>query len=104
MANILIQITRDSVCAGDDCDAPHLRQMEVSEMMPLKFLIQDILESGYLAKISGGRATWLIEIGEPVGLVTQQWKDTHFFVDGNGPIGTFLKGKPEIHFKYGVQT
>jgi hypothetical protein len=103
MPNLLIQITRDSVCAGDDCDAPHGRQMEVSELMPLKFVIQDILESGYLAKISGGRATWLIEIGEPVGVVTQQWKDTHFFVNAGGPIGTFLKGKSEIHFKHEAQ-
>lgn len=103
MATISIKVTRDSVCAGDDLDGLHLRQIDISEMTPVRFVIQRILESGYLPSISGGHAAWLIESGRPIGVVAQQWTQGRFFVDGDAPISQFLRSESKIHFRYEVQ-
>lgn len=102
MANVSISVDRESVCAGDDCEA-HLRQIVVSEMMPLKFVIQDLLDSGYLPRISGGFATWVVWIERPVAVVDQQWKGVQFVVDADFPVSKFLGPDCRIQFKYETQ-
>jgi hypothetical protein len=102
MSTINLAVSRSSVCAGDDVDAPHSRSVALSDMMPIKFVIQDILDSGYLAKISGGRATWIVELGLPVAVATQQWAKPRYLTNPDFPISEFisdseLKG---LHFKY----
>jgi hypothetical protein len=64
-------VWRDSVCAGDDGDAPHERTFSASADVSLRDIAAQILNGHYLASISGGKATWILE-GERPLLVSAQ--------------------------------
>jgi len=54
---ISVTITRDSVCAGDDCDAPHQKLLEVDTWVdPVAFT--RAVSDGYLASVAGVGHTW----------------------------------------------
>lgn len=100
-----IHLTRDSVCAGDDVDAPHARTVVFSDGVPLETVIQEIARSGYLAAIAGGNATWSAVAGHPIAVVAQQWSRPKLLPDSEaqplmlqGPDGV-----ARLHFRYHVQ-
>ena len=76
-----IHLTRDSVCAGDDVDAPHTRTMSFADEMPLDSVVDEISRSGYLASIVGGKATWSVVAGQPIAVIAQQWSQPKFLPD-----------------------
>jgi hypothetical protein len=50
-------LTRDSVCAGDDVDAPHEERVElVAHTGPVEFLEQ--FSAGYVASVNGLGHSW----------------------------------------------
>jgi hypothetical protein len=56
-ARIRVTITRDSVCAGDDCDAPHEKSFEAYSFLdPVAFA--QTVSSGYLPSVAGVGHTW----------------------------------------------
>ena len=54
---VSVRLTRDSVCAGDDVDAPHERQAEVPRFTDPAELAAH-LQSGYLARVAGRGHSW----------------------------------------------
>jgi hypothetical protein len=52
-----IRMTRDSVCAGDDCDAPHEKTVSVHSFVDPTALVSH-LSSGYLPTVSGTGHSW----------------------------------------------
>jgi len=69
---IAVLMTRDSVCAGDDCDAPHEKKTDVHSFLdPEAFA--NAVASGYLPSVAGAGHTWscmlngvkIAEIGHP---------------------------------------
>lgn len=93
-------LTRDSVCAGDDGDAPHERLWPVAPGARWAEVLQAIAQSGYLASIMGGQATWVASHGAPLAVLAQQW-----------PAPRMLPGQEEarvasaarLHFSYRLQ-
>jgi hypothetical protein len=66
-------VTRDSVAAGDDVDAPHARTLELPDVGDVRALVTAV-KGGYpLPGISGGKATWVLSSGTPLAVVAQQW-------------------------------
>ena len=65
-----ITLTRDSVCAGDDCEAPHERRVEVySFTNPYKFVNQ--FWTGYLPSVRGVGHAWTVMLnGKAIALLT----------------------------------
>jgi hypothetical protein len=54
---IPVLLTRDSVCAGDDCDAPHVKKLEVHSFLdPEAF--SKATSSGYLPPVAGVGHSW----------------------------------------------
>lgn len=54
-------MTRDSVCAGDDCDAPHEKKKEVHSFVdPVAFA--NATSSGYLPSVAGVGHYWTCEL------------------------------------------
>jgi hypothetical protein len=55
---VKIRLTRDSVAAGDDADAPHERFIlfDVGDLCTARFVSE--LANGYLAKINGVGHSW----------------------------------------------
>ena len=50
-------LTRDSVCAGDDCDAPHEKIVEAHATPDAAALLIE-LATGYLASVGGFGHSW----------------------------------------------
>ena|SRR5579871_3158736 len=77
-----LNVERDSVCAGDDIDAPHAKRFPFQAKDTLAQALSAILEAGYLANIAGGKATWIVKAaGKAVAVVAQQWKTPKFLID-----------------------
>jgi hypothetical protein len=54
---IPVVMTRDSVCAGDDCDAPHEKALETYSLLdPAAFA--EAISSGYLPLVAGSGHSW----------------------------------------------
>lgn len=58
---------------GDDIDAPHEQHFTFPDQMPVEGVIENIVTSGYLAKVQGG-ATWSVVSGFPISVVAQRWE------------------------------
>jgi hypothetical protein len=54
---IPVVLTRDSVCAGDDCDAPHKRIIEAFSLVDPEAFVREV-SSGYLPSVAGVGHSW----------------------------------------------
>ena len=79
-AFIPVRITRDSVHAGDDGDAPHEIVMEVQVDATIQSVLAAVVERRYLASISGGEATWIVEGQKPLAVIAQQWTEPQWLI------------------------
>jgi hypothetical protein len=70
-----ILITRDSVSAGDDGNAPHSRLLSIGDDCSVHQVLESIREAG-LPIIGGGNATWVAWSGKPLGVLAQQWRQS----------------------------
>jgi hypothetical protein len=68
-----VHLTRDSVAAGDDADAPHQKTLMISNTSNVEEIIMAVVNARYLASISGGHATWSAISNIPVAVVAQEW-------------------------------
>lgn len=81
---MIISLERDSVCAADDCLAPHNKKLENKKIIKLSDLVNRIIEINYLPKINGGKATWVLTNNKaPVAIIAQQWKHCKYIKDPN---------------------
>ena len=106
-ANQLI-VWRDSVCAGDDCDAPH-ELVLTAGTDSLRGVTDRLIEARYLASIAGGRATWIMQAGDqagrPLAVLAQQWLEPRFLVAPDAKVFTYLQSdaKPDLLLRYWCQ-
>jgi hypothetical protein len=68
-------VTRDSVYAADDVDAPNAREFTIPDGLPVDGLVRQVIRLANLPHIAGGKATWCISSMEPLALVAQQWPE-----------------------------
>jgi hypothetical protein len=96
---INITVTRDSVCAADDCDAPHKKTVTLPSFLdPIDF-IREILVRYSLPQISGGEAARTCHLnGEKIAVIAQQWS----FPKATVTEMKFLEIN-ELHFKHHAQ-
>ncbi|TGD82970.1 hypothetical protein [Hymenobacter wooponensis] len=100
-----ISLTRDSVAAGDDANAPHTYRFIVPDHTSVAEILRLILAQSYLATISGGKATWSVESGRPVAVVAQQWTEAKLLC-WQAPTLThldFAANTLYLHFNYHAQ-
>ena len=69
-----VLLSRDSVAAGDDVDAPHKKTLSVPNSSNLEDTISIVVQSGYLASVSGGKATWSANSRIPLAVIAQEWE------------------------------
>ena len=98
-------IWRDSVCAGDDVDAPHETVLSMPLDAPIGQLAERLLDGKYLAFISRGRATWIFEGASPLAVFAQQWKKPRFLVSHELPLSLVMNSnaRPHFNFRYWCQ-
>ena len=69
---ITFKLTRDSVAAGDDIDAPHERKQKTYSFTDPAQLIRE-LSSGYLPSVAGIGHTWdCLVNGICIGVISQE--------------------------------
>jgi hypothetical protein len=103
--NVIVNVylSRDSVCAGDDSDAPHPKQIVVADGASIEDILSGVSRSGYLPSIAGGRATWSASSNVPLGVLAQEWeKPKLFFPDFEDLLDVDDKTL-RIHFSYHTQ-
>jgi len=98
---------RDSVSAGDDCEA-HDATFETSPEATLKEFVAQALRAAPLASISGGEATWLLDTDGAgkacIGVIAQQWPAPRFLVDSTRTVHQHFGARaPQIYFRYWCQ-
>jgi len=54
---VRVALTRDSVCAGDDCDAPHEKTVRMRSFLDPEALAKEA-SSGYLPSVAGVGHSW----------------------------------------------
>jgi hypothetical protein len=60
---ITVVLTRDSVCAADDCDAPHEKTIEVHSFTDPEALARETA-SGYLPNVAGVGHSWICVLND----------------------------------------
>ncbi|UOB75556.1 MULTISPECIES: hypothetical protein [Pseudoalteromonas] len=58
MREVSINVQRDSVCMGDDYNAPHTVNFSMFDDKSLKDVFNYLAKHGYLAKIAGKHHSW----------------------------------------------
>jgi hypothetical protein len=100
-----VRVTRDSVAAGDDIDAPHTRSFSFPDSLSMLQLVSAIVAERYLASIIGNKATWSVVSGIPLAVVAQQWS-TPRAIGWPEPVLSDLdwrEGVLCVHFNYHTQ-
>lgn len=100
-----VRLTRQSVAMSDDAWAPHEWEFTVAPGTTLAELVQIAIDDHYLATISGGRATWVVEADRlPLAVVAQQWREPRWLTDPNRPLvvsgGDSGHDWADLHFRY----
>jgi hypothetical protein len=103
----MIHLDRDSVCAGDDTES-HESHLSLPLSATLADLLTAVSERHYLASISGGKATWLIQIAgrkDFIGVIAQQWETPRLLLPAETKLSVLLSGtKPAVFFRYREQS
>jgi Na+-transporting NADH:ubiquinone oxidoreductase subunit NqrA len=69
MIEYVVNVERDSVCMGDDVDAPHSYSFRVSSTATLKDIFVHLSREGYLASVAGRNYSWQATINnQPVAV------------------------------------
>lgn len=90
---VTVTLTRDSVCAGDDCDAPHEKKITMHSFVdPIAFAQH--ASSGYLASVDGVGHSWVCLLNNtPIAEITHK---------GINALKreTVLEENNKVHFRY----
>ena len=68
-------VTRESVCAADDVNAPHAAQIQVPDDWTWDTLIHHVWEGSRLPSIAGGKASWALSSNIPLAVFAQEWRE-----------------------------
>jgi len=98
-------VWRDSVAMGDDADAPHEWVVALPAEATVANLVTKILRKGYLPRIGGGNATWIVEGRRPVAVLAQQWSEPRWLVDSDAPLTDLSRkaGRANFEIRYWCQ-
>jgi hypothetical protein len=98
-------LMRDSVAAGDDADAPHAKTITVPDGSSLEAIITMVAQSGYLAYIGGGKATWSANSKIPLAIVAQEWDKPKMLSYYTVPFSKvkMVDGNLHLYFTYYMQ-
>lgn len=101
-----LHLTRDSVAAGDDGDAPHHRDITLPDGIGMPAVVAAIAGARYLPSIQGGQATWSLTSRRPVAVLAQQWREPKmlFLLDPDDlQQFDFANGTLRVHATYHTQ-
>ena len=103
--SLTLHLTRDSVAAGDDMDAPHELALLLADDVTSEAMVAAIREADYLPRIAGGKATWSVVSERTVAVLAQQWPGPRMVQDAPYPTERLLRDGNGYSFllKYDAQ-
>jgi hypothetical protein len=91
---------------ADDVDAPHDDSIEVADST-VSMIAHSIVSNQYLAKIAGGKATWILRTkvnGEPLAVIAQQWASPRLLdAAPKNAVPNRQTGKLQVYVEYYCQ-
>lgn len=96
-------VTRDSVCAGDDCDAPHKARFFIDEVTPISNLVSYLRENYPLSSVYGGHLTWTLKSGSKIAMFSEGWSDLHFLVPEEASCRSYASEDKALHVHFDYQ-
>ena len=103
--NKTIKLTRASVAAGDDINAPHFKKIEINADWKIERILTKIINSNYLPLIAG-KATWSVAINKPIAVISQEYQNSIDLISSPDYPHQETKGFVDIksiHFNYHAQ-
>ena len=102
-----VKIDRDSVHPGDDLES-HAIPLSVTLSTTIGVLLQQVNQSGFLPGISGGEATWLVDVKDGkagcIGVMAQQWQEPRLIIPMQTPVSDLLYvNQSSFYFRYWCQ-
>ena len=95
---VKVTVSRDSVCAGDDC-VSHEEQISIPTFTDPDIFAFQIASKYGLPNITGGQATWICEFnGIKIAVLAQQWTSAKALVRS-----IEYKKENEVFFAYYAQ-
>lgn len=106
MNECLIKVQRDSVCMGDDVDAPHSYSFALPCDATLSELFEHLAIKRYLASVAGKNHTWEAVIGKKfVALFRGNNKNPEASFTLRNKVSKYAnEGVLNVHFKYNSAT
>lgn len=101
-----IYVTRDSVSAGDDVEAPHPMNITIDKVETVDSLLEALNKIDYLPQVSGGHATWTLSSALPLAVFAQEWSAPKKVSSSDRKLESldFESGVLNLHFSYHAQT
>ncbi len=102
---VTVMIERDSVSNGDDVLAPHRVSVSVPASSTLSQVLETVRQMGYLPRIQGGCATWIVESDRPLAVMTEQSVTPMFLCPSETAFVSYysIDGSVPIFFRYWCQ-
>jgi hypothetical protein len=102
MDKVLVKVRRESVCAGDDINAPHEYNFSIHEESTLNELFGHLARKKYLANVSGSNHSWEATIeGEKVAFFKGNNTEPQPSIILNSPVSKYAKNSQVyVSFKY----
>ena len=96
-----VRINRDSVCAGDDVE-DHDEMRRYEPQMKFGYVVQSILNSGFLPIYEGSNAAWIIVVDDkPIGVASGKWLKPKFTINPDTELRSVCVAQPSIiYFQY----
>ena len=103
--SLTLHLTRDSVAAADDVDAPHELALLVPDDTTTAAMVAAILDADYLPRIASGKATWSVFSERTLAVIAQQWPEPRMVSDLPHPPEQLRReaGGYRFHVNYHVQ-
>ena len=97
-----LYLTRDSVAAADDVNAPHAKEIDGPATENIGAAIASVLAMGYLPRVYGEKATWSVASNRIVGVLAQQWSEPKLLrsYDTSYKGLDVADGRLRLHFNY----
>lgn len=98
-------LTRDSVGAADDADAPHEFRFSTPDEWTWEHLVNQVSYQEYLPTIAGGCATWVLCSNLPLAVAAQQWDHPEklWRQDSDRELLAYRSSELHLHWSYIAQ-
>ena len=103
---ILINVERDSVCMGDEVDAPHAYKFKLSDEATLCDIFSHLEKKRYLARVAGKNHSWDALVN---GKKVAHFKGNNQAPENSGSLGNPVSrlaknGQLKLEFIYNSET